>query len=100
MTGYRFAVAEGTYRVDLGFAEIQAKKAGARVFSVTIEGQTVVANLDVLAEAGGRNAALDRSFTVEVADGYLDIGFVAQRGDAPIVNAILVTEVPVGSPDW
>ena len=42
MTGYRFAVAEGTYRVDLGFAEIQAKKAGARVFSVTIEGQTVV----------------------------------------------------------
>ena len=99
MTGYSFAVAEGTYRVDLAFAEIVARKTGARVFNVTIEGQTVLANLDVLA-AVGRNAALDRSFVVEVADGTLDIGFTAQRGDAPIVNAILVTEVPPGSPDW
>ena len=100
MTGYRFAVADGTYRVDLGFAELQARKAGARLFSVTIEGQTVVANLDVWAEAGGRFVALDRSYVVEVTDGYLDVGFAGQRGDDPIVNALLVTEVPVGSPDW
>jgi subtilisin family serine protease len=100
MTSYRFTVAEGTYRVDLAFAEIVAKKAGARVFSITIEGETVVANLDVFAQAGGRYTALDRSFLVAVTDGTLDIGFIAQRGDAPIVNAILVTEVPEGSPDW
>jgi hypothetical protein len=100
MTGYSFTVAEGTYRVDLAFAEIVARKAGARVFSVTIEGQTVEANLDVLDAAGGRNTALDRSFLVEVTDGTLDIGFTAQRGDAPIVNAILVTEMPGGSPGW
>jgi len=100
MTGYRFAVAEGTYRVDLGFAEILARKAGARVFTVTIEGQTVVVNLDVFKAAGGRNTALSLPFTVEVTDGFLDVGFAAQRGDAPIVNSLLVTEVPVGSPDW
>ena len=69
MTGYSFTVAEGTYHVDLAFAEIVARKAGARIFSITIEGQTVLANLDVLAEAGGRNTALDRSFVVEVTDG-------------------------------
>ena len=96
MTGYRFDVANGTYRVDLAFAEIVAKRAGARVFSVTIEGTTVIAGLDVFATVG-RNTALDRSFDVEVSDGHLDIGFIAQRGDAPIVNGILVTEVPPGS---
>ncbi|MBA2720011.1 MAG: carboxypeptidase regulatory-like domain-containing protein [Chloroflexi bacterium] len=96
MTGYRFDVANGTYRVDLAFAEILAKKAGARVFSVTIEGTTVIAGLDVFATAG-RNTALDRSFDVEVSDGHLDIGFTSQRGDASIVNGILVTEMPPGS---
>jgi subtilisin family serine protease len=99
MTGYRFAVPEGRYRVDLGFAEIVARKAGSRVFSVAIEGQTVLANFDVFAVAG-RDAALDRWFEVDVTDGQLDITFTAQRGDAPIVNAILVTEVPPGSPAW
>jgi hypothetical protein len=99
MTGYRFAVPDGTYRVDLRFAELQAKKAGARIFGVTLEGAPVIANLDLYGEVG-RLAALDRSFLVEVTDGVLDVGFSAQRGDAPVVNAILVTEVPPGSPDW
>lgn len=94
MTAYRFDLPDGHYRVDLSFAEIQSRRAGARIFSVMLEGATVLANLDVYAEAGGRNVALDRSFIVEVTDGTLDVGFVAQRGDTPIVNAILVTDVP------
>jgi hypothetical protein len=98
MSAYRFSVPNGTYKVDLSFAEIQLKKKGARVFSVSLEGSPVIANLDVFAAAGGRNIALDQSFVVTVTDGVLDIGFIAQRGDAPIVNAILVTEMPPGSP--
>lgn len=97
MTAYRFAVPEGRYRIDLGFAEIVARKAGARVFSVTVEGQPFLVNLDVFGEVG-RDAALDRWLEVDVGDGVLDVGFTAQRGDAPIVNAILVTEVPPGAP--
>jgi hypothetical protein len=97
MTGYRFDVANGRYRVDLAFAEILAKKAGTRIFSITIEGTSVIADLDVFAASGGKNKALDRSFEVDVSDGHLDIGFSAQRGDAPIINAILVTGVPPGS---
>jgi hypothetical protein len=46
MTGYGLAVPDGTYRVDLSFAELQ----------------------------------------------------FAQAGDTPIINGILVTEVPPGSP--
>ena len=99
MSGYRFDVEDGVYRVDLSFAELQARRAGARVFSVSIEGGVVLSNLDVYAEAGGQRAALDRSFLVEVTDGALDITFAAQRGDAPIVNAILVTHQPEGIPE-
>jgi subtilisin family serine protease len=98
MSAYRFSVPNGTYRVDLSFAELQLKKAGARVFSISLEGSSALANLDVFAAAGGRYVALDRSFVVEVSDGVLDISFAAQRGDSPIVNAILVTEMPPGSP--
>jgi subtilisin family serine protease len=96
MTEYRFDVPNGTYRVDLRFAELTLQKAGARVFSVSLEGSTVEANLDVFAAAGGRRVALDRTYVVEVTDGTLDIGFGAQRGDQPIVNAILVTHIPPG----
>jgi len=96
MSAYRFTVPNGTYRVDLSFAELQVAKTGGRVFSVGLEGSTVLSNFDVFATAG-KLAAVDRSFTVEVTDGVLDISFLAQRGDKPIVNAILVTEMPPGS---
>ena len=98
MTGYRFAVPDGTYQVDLQFAEIQVGKAGQRRFNVSIEGEQVIGSLDVLAAAGGKDTALDRTFVVTVTDGQLDIGFAAQRGDKPIINAILVTEIPEGAP--
>ncbi len=58
----------------------------------------VLNDFDVWAAAGGRYSALDRTFVVEVTDGILDISFAAQRGDSPIVNAIIVTEMPPGSP--
>ena len=98
MTSYRFDVADGTYRVDLQFAEIQVSKAGQRKFDVSLEGVVVLAGLDVYAAAGGKDIALDRSFLVTVTDGHLDIAFAAQRGDKPIINAILVTESPEGAP--
>ena len=98
MSAYRFAVPNGTYKVDLSFAEIQLSKVGGRVFAVGLEGSSVLSNFDVLAAAGGRYIALDRSFLVQVTDGVLDISFAPQRGDKPIINAILVTEMPPGSP--
>jgi subtilisin family serine protease len=96
MTAYRFDVDEGTYRVDLRFAEIQRTKAGQRAFDVLIEGEVALYRLDLVAEAGA-NTAYDRTFYVTVTDGHLDIDFVAQaKGDKAVVNAILVTEIPEG----
>ena len=94
MSAYRVDLPNGLYRVDLAFAEIQLNRAGARIFSVSLEGSVALANLDVFAAAGGRYTALNRSFVVEVTDGTLDIGFAPQRGDLPIINGILVTQVP------
>jgi hypothetical protein len=97
MVGYRFSdLPEGTYQVDLRFAELNRRRAGARVFSVSIEATTGVFLLDVYEEAGGARAALDKTFLVEVTDGTLDIVFTAVRGDRPIVNAIMVTHMPGG----
>ena len=98
MKSYRFDVPDGHYRVDLRFAELVERRAGRRIFNVTIEGVPVIPYLDVAAEAPGRYVALDRSFEVDVSDGRLDIDFGAHVGDRAIVNAILVTELPPGSP--
>ena len=98
MTEYKFAVANGFYKVDLSFAELQFTHVGDRVFDVSLEGTRVIRSLDVREEAGARYTALDKTFVVEVTDGALDIGFASPRGHKPIVNAIFVTHLPDGSP--
>ncbi len=99
MTAYKFNVANGFYQVELSFAELQFRNAEDRVFDVSLEGTGVLRSLDVVEESGARYTALDKTFTVEVTDGVLDIGFAAPRGHKPIVNAILVTHVPEGAPE-
>lgn len=94
MTGYRFDVPDGHYQVELSFAELQNLKAGGRVFGVAIEGVPVLPTLDVAAQVG-RDTALVYVFETDVVDGSLDVTFTAQRGDKPIVNAILVREWPM-----
>ena len=98
MRSYQFDLPDGHYRVDLSFAELVESRAGRRIFNVTIEGVLVIPYIDVVAEAPGRWVALDRSFEVDVSDGQLNIDFGAHVGDKAIVNAILVTQLPPGSP--
>ncbi|MEM6715914.1 MAG: Calx-beta domain-containing protein, partial [Cyanobacteria bacterium P01_C01_bin.147] len=50
---YVIPVAAGAYTVELYFAEIFLSDPGARVFDVTVEGQTVLDDLDILAQTGG-----------------------------------------------
>ena len=95
---YSFPVPNGTYQVTLKFAEIYSGTmcTGCRLFNVSIEGVQVLSNFDVYAQVGA-NTALDKSFTVSVTDGNLDIAFTTVRGAAE-VNAIAV--VPAGPPDF
>jgi hypothetical protein len=71
----------GTATVTLKFAEIEQTAPGQRVFDVAINGQTVLHDFDIFAEAGGANVALDKTFTVPVIDGqvYVYVPFIFKR---------------------
>ncbi len=86
------ALAAGTYRVRLYFAEIYwgagciaVGGIGTRVFDIVLEGTTVLKNLDVFAESGGCMAStvntngvpVVKTFDVVVNDGILDISLPA-----------------------
>ncbi len=90
MSEYRFTVPNGTYQVELSFVEFAANKAGERVMRITLEGATVENALDVYATVG-KGTLLQRSYTVTVSDGVLNIGFAKNGGSkAPMVSAITV----------
>jgi endoglucanase len=79
---FRFTLPNGFYQVTLKLAETYHVQAGRRVFSVQAEGETKLSNLDIVAEAGGPYTALDRSFTVNVADGVLNLLGIAAVDNA------------------
>ncbi len=86
MSGYGIPVTNGAYHLKLHFAETSGAITGPgqRVFNVYSEGQLLVSNLDVFAEAGGKNRALVKSFDVQVQDGLLNLGFIASVQTAEI----------------
>ncbi|MFD6886735.1 S8 family serine peptidase [Streptomyces sp. NPDC059957] len=95
MYEYRFdAVPNGTYTVELGFAELSSTKPNKRVFDVLAEGAQVLPSLDISLEAG-TYTALTRTYTVTVTDGTLNIRFVTHTGfGKPLLNSLRVTDRP------
>lgn len=93
MHEYRFDnVPNGVYTVELDFAELSSTKPTARVFDVIAEGKEVEPSLDIALEAG-TYTALQRTYTVTVTDGVLNVRFVSNSGKT-LVNALRVTERP------
>ncbi len=76
MTGYSIPITNGTYRLNLDFAEINpaSTAAAARIMNITAEGQALLTNFDIQAKVGTYHADVE-SFVVTVADGKLDLGF-------------------------
>ncbi|NJL12288.1 MAG: hypothetical protein HC913_04320 [Microscillaceae bacterium] len=100
---YNFPVDNGNYQVVLHFAEVYFGVAGrggtntglgSRVFNVSLEGQTVLSNFDIFAEAGGAAIALRKSFYVNVNDGNLNVQFNRITDNAK-VSAIEI--IPAGT---
>ncbi len=88
-------LANGTYTVELNFAEIQGLGPNKRIFDVMIEGVEVIPNLDIALEADAQYRALNRTFTVTVSDGVLNIRFVERTGfNKTLINALRVTHRP------
>jgi len=80
--------------VTLKFAEIYWNDPGQVVFSVEVEGEEVISDLDLIAEVGSYEA-YDVAVFMNVADGLLNISFNAYA-DFAKVSAILIEAVTVG----
>lgn len=81
---YQQELENGNYDVTLKFAEIYFNDPGRRVFDVKAENQLILDNFDIVAEAGGKNLAVDHTFTVGVTDGTLDLDFLSSIDNAKI----------------
>jgi hypothetical protein len=92
---YRFdGLADGVYTVELDFAELKNAKPNKRVFDVLVEGVEVLPSMDIALEVGSFTAT-NRTYTVRVTDGQLNVRFITHRGfGKPIVNGLRVTHRP------
>ena len=82
-SSYSIPMANGNYNVTLKFAETYWSAAGKRLFDVTVNGQTMISNLDVFAKVG-KNAAYDVVLPVSVTNGTLAIKLVNKTDNAKI----------------
>ena len=88
--GYSIDVANGTYLVDLFYAEIYhglvttGDPDDKRQFDVLIEGALVEDDYDIIDDAGAAGTLATRSYTVEVTDGSLDVEFLKQVDQAKL----------------
>ena len=87
--GYRLAVPNGRYRVDLQFIEGEMKEKGRRVFDVSLQGKRVIEKLDIFARAGMLRPLELRFADIEVTDGTLSLDF-ADRIHYPAIAGIMV----------
>jgi len=80
---YSIDLPNGIYEVSLMFAEIYHEEAGKRIFDVSIEGNSVIKNLDIYAKAGSK-AAYNETHIVALEDGKLNISFQKLSDNAKI----------------
>ncbi len=90
---YQLPIANGTYLVNLYFAETDSASEGTglRIFNVDFQGSPAIDNLDIYGTVGA-NAALVKTAVVSVTTGTLTIDFVRVVGN-PKIDAIEVREV-------
>jgi N-acetylneuraminic acid mutarotase len=110
---YNIPVPNGTYAVTLAFADIYWTGSGQRRFDVSIEGQQVITDLDIIATVGPKTA-LNLTFQAVVTDGTLTIDFVTivdnakvsaiqvialgTSNAAPTISDVLSQSTPVNAP--
>lgn len=87
---YQFDVPDGRYEVELAFTEPDDIEKGKRVFDVSINGETVIGNLDLAAE-NGFAVAVKKAFETKANKGKgIQIEFRAKAGK-PVLSGIKIT---------
>jgi beta-galactosidase len=90
---YDIPLPDGRYEVTLGFLEPRTDlDVGGRVFTVTMNGQPVLTDFDILQEAEEARTAVTRTFPVTVSGGRLTLSFTPTTRDA-VVSHISIRNV-------
>jgi beta-galactosidase len=85
-------LAPGDATVELFFTETFFDTTNIRLFDIALNGQTVLRHFDIGAEAGGKDKALVKKFTVSCPDGKLDLSIPRVESDQPEIAAIRITD--------
>jgi N-acetylneuraminic acid mutarotase len=92
---YSFTVPNGTYSVTLKFAEIYWTSSGQRLFNVSLNGQQLLSNFDLLTQTAPKTA-LDKTFVVNVTTGSINIAFTTLKDNAKVsaIQILKGTDTP------
>jgi hypothetical protein len=74
---YRIPMGNGPARVTLKFAEVKDIAVGKRVFDVVLNGEKILPAFDIVAAAGAARKAVDRTFLLDVVDGFVSLEFLS-----------------------
>jgi Malectin domain len=95
---YKIPAAAGNYTLNLYFAEIYFTTKGQRVFSVKVNGATVLTNFDIIATAGAPLAATIQTFSIS-STGTVTIEFDHGSANNPKIDAIELIPIPQNLPN-
>ena len=97
-TRYDIPLPDGSYTVRLLFVE-PAQTAGTRKFDVTLQGQTVLTNYDVTADAGAVLKAIAKTFTFVASQGSgLNLQLINRTAAGAILSGIEITAANPAAP--
>ena len=80
------------FTVRMHFSEPAPLSVGQRVFSVALQDKTVIENLDLISESGGRHRGIVREFTDVTAESSVRIDFTAHQGDPLLCGVEIVAQ--------
>ena len=88
--------AESSYTVALDFSDSWVTAAGQRQFNVSINGTQVLTNFDIYAAAGGKDTAIQKTFSATAnASGQIAVAFSTGSIGNPLINGIEVLSAGV-----
>ena len=85
-------LADGPAKVTLYFVETYFDESGKRLFDVALNGQTVLKDLDIYRESGGKGIGISKSFDVNITDGQFVLSIPRVQTDNAIVAALEITD--------
>ena len=89
---YKIRVPAGIYSLDLLMSENKFSQQGSRIFSIVVEGNTIIKDLDLVKEAGQYHAYKIIVPNISVTDGILDIHFTNWI-NKPVLNGIILDKI-------